>query len=478
MNTDWSRVAEFVEKHDIRFYPRSVRQGEGFEVAFAKQDSHGFVVSVSPLPTPEPADAVLLEDVYLYPLDWHNYLALGDLLDLRPSVCTKPRSFGTGDRLGMVTAAHLQALRSHDVFPVLAQQSPRELVRTGRDFRDVILSAVSGVLESGYTGRFGADADHIKHEQQLRQAIEAGYTMYTIDVSDRMRDVTQLTQPEIADKARALSPLSQSIIRDHANMTLRTENGFRYTLQAERLVQSAITFEDAVQQVVRFYEVLKKHLAAFDLEVSIDESARVTTLEDHLYVVEYLQRSDVRLWSLAPRFPGEFQKGIDFVGDLQELEKAFALHAALCQQLKGYRLSLHSGSDKFSIYRLFCEATGGNFHVKTSGTSWLQAVQLIAQTDPTLFTELYRFCLLHLEESKQAYQVSLSAGQLPPMPPSDLGDFLARPSVRQLFHISYGVLLEEAGREIRSLLHAHEQEHYRLVAEHIERHLQALQSVR
>jgi hypothetical protein len=309
----------------------------------------------------------------------------------------------------------------------------------------------------------------------LRQAIEAGYTMYTIDLSDRLRDVTQLTPPEIADKARALSPLSQSIIRDHLNMSLRAGGGIRYTLQPERLVQSAITFEDAVQQAVHFYEVLKEHRAEFDLEVSIDESTRVTTPEDHLYVVEYLRRSGVRLWSLAPRFPGEFQKGIDFVGDLLELEKAFFLHAALCQQLRGYRLSLHSGSDKFSIYRLFCEATGGNFHVKTSGTSWLQAVQLIAQTDTTLFTELYRLCLLHLEESKQAYQVPLSAGQFPPMPPSDLKDFLAKPSVRQLFHISYGVLLEEAGGEIRSLLHAHEQEHYRLVAEHIERHLQALQ---
>ncbi len=475
MKTDWNSVASILGKHDIRFYPHSVRQGEGFEVAFAKQDSHGFVVSMSPLSTPEPADAVLLEDVYLYPLDWHNYTVLRDLLGLRPSVCTKPRSFGTGDRLGMVAAAHLQAFKNHDVFPVLAQQSPRELVRTGRDFRDVLLSAVSGVLEAGYTGKFGADADHIKHEQQLRQAIEAGYTMYTIDISDRLRDVTQLTQPEIADKARALSPLSQSIIRDHVNMSLRAEGGIRYTLQAERLVQSAITFEDAVQQVVRFYKVLREHLAEFDLEVSIDESTRVTTPEDHLYVVEYLQRSGVRLWSLAPRFPGEFQKGIDFVGDLQELEKALYLHASLCQQLRGYRLSLHSGSDKFSMYRLFREATGGNFHVKTSGTSWLQAVQLIAQTDTTLFTELYRLCLLHLEESKQAYQVSLTAGQFPPLPPSDLGGFLAKPSVRQLFHISYGVLLEEAGREIRSLLRVHEQEHYCLVTEHIERHLQALQ---
>jgi hypothetical protein len=474
LKAEWSRVAEFVEKHNIRFYPHSVRQAEGFEVAFAKQDAQGFVVSVSPLPTPAPADAVLLEDVYLYPVDWHNYTLLRDLLGLRPSVCTKPCSFGTGDRLGMVTAAHLQAFRDHDVFPVLAQQSPRELVRTGRDFRDVILSAVSGVLEAGYPGGFGADADHIKHEPQLRQAIEAGYTMYTIDLSDHLRDVSRLTQPEIADNARALSPLSQNIIRDHADVTLRAGNGIRYTLQAERLVQSAITFEEAMQRAVRFHQVLKEHLAEFDLEVSIDESARVTTLEDHLYVVEYLRRSEVPLWSLAPRFPGEFQKGIDFVGDLQELQKAFYLHAALCRQLARYRLSLHSGSDKFSVYTAFCEATGGNFHVKTSGTSWLQAVQLIAQTDADLFCELYRLCLHHLEESRKAYHVSINRSQFPAEPPAEVSTFLSQPQVRQLFHISYGVLLDERGQTIRELLHAHEQEHYRLVAEHIERHLLAL----
>ena len=474
MKTDWNRVAGILEKHSIRFYPHSIRQGEGFEVAFAKQDPHGFVVSVSPIPTPEPADAVRLEGVYLYPLDWHNYLALRDVLGLRPSVCTKPCSFGTGDRLGMVTAAHLQALRNYDVFPVLAQQSPRELARTGRDFRDVLLSAVSGVLETGYTGKFGADADHIKHEQQLRQAIEAGYTMYTIDLSDHLRDVTRLTQPEIADKTRALSSLSQSIIRDYANMTLRAENGVHYTLQAQLLVQSAITFGEAMQRAVRFHEVVKEHLVGVDLEVSIDESPRVTTPEDHLYVVEYLRRSEVPLWSLAPRFPDEFQKGVDYAGDLQELEKAFYLHAAVCQHLKGYRLSLHSGSDKFSIYRLFREATGGNFHVKTSGTSWLQAVQLIAQTDADLFRELYRLCLHHFEESRQAYQVSINLSQFPKEPPAEASVFLSLPHVRQLFHISYGVLLEERGQAIRDLLDAYEQEHYRLVAEHIGRHLQAL----
>ncbi|GIV19964.1 MAG: hypothetical protein KatS3mg023_1715 [Armatimonadota bacterium] len=471
---EWQQAAQFLREHGLRFYPQSIRRVGEALVGFAKHEQQGFVVCQQPLPAEEPVAVLRIGDFYLYPVDWQNYRALRGTLSLSPSPCDKTASFGTGDRLGMVTAAHLQAFSRHDVFPVIAQQSPRELVRTGRDFREVLLSTACGVLEAGYVGKFGADADHIKHEQQLIQAMESGYSMYTIDLSDHLRDVTRLTQPEIVDKARTLLPLSQSIIRDHAQMSLRAEGDIRYTMEAERLVQSAITFEEAVQLAVRFYEMLKEHLTEFDFEVSIDESTRVTTPEDHLYVVEYLRRSGVQLWSLAPRFPGEFQKGVDYAGDMAELDRSLRLHAALCRELQGYRLSLHSGSDKFSVYHLFREATGGNFHVKTSGTSWLQAVRLIAQTDPALFTELYRLCLLHLEESRQAYSVTISAGQLPPMPPADLNTFLTQPAVRQLFHISYGVLLEEAGSAIRDLLDEHEQEHYRLVTEHIERHLQAL----
>lgn len=471
---DWDTVARLLAERDIRFYPRSVHQVDEDSLAFAKHGRQGFVVSKQPLSANEQSIFIPVDDIYLYPLDWSNYLALRDLLALRPSTCDKPVSFGTGDRLGMVTAAHVEAFEGDDVFPVLAQQSPRELVRTGRDFRDVLLSAVAGVIEAGYTGTWGADADHIKHEQQLLQAAEAGYSMYTIDVSDLLRDATRLTQPEIVDKARALSPLSQSIIRDHANMRIRTEDREPYTLDAQQLVLSAITFEEAMQEVCRLYGILKSRVKEFDFEVSIDESSRISTLEDHVYAVEYLRRSGVTLTSLALRFPGEFQKGVDYVGNLDELGRAFRLHAALCKELQGYRLSLHSGSDKFSVYHLFREATGSRFHVKTSGTSWLQAVQLIAQTDASLFTELYRLCLLYLEESQRGYHVPIRPEQFPPLPPDDLLAFVQKPHVRQLFHISYGVLLEEAGSAIHDLLVAHEQEHYRLVTEHIKRHLQLL----
>lgn len=471
---EWQAAASQLQEQGLRFYPRSLRQVGEVSVAFAKYQRQGFVVSLCPLRVETEGAVLKIGDLYLYPLDWQNYLALRELLHLSPTLCDREASFGAGDRLGMVSAAHLQALSQQDLFPVLAQQSPREMARTGRDFREVLLSAVCGVLEEGYTGGFGADADHIKYEQQLLQAMEAGYTLYTLDLSDHLRDVARLTQPELSDKRRALSPLSQSIVREHTNLSIRAGEDLRYTLSEVQLVQSAITLEEAAEQAARLYEMLRQHLVHFHLEVSLDESNRVTTPEDHLFVVEYLRRSGVELWSLAPRFPGEFQKGVDYVGDLAELERAFRLHAALCRQLQGYRLSLHSGSDKFSVYPLWREATQGHFHVKTSGTSWLQAVQLVARTDATLFAEMYRLSLAHLEQSRQAYHVSLRAEQLPPAPPEDVDAFLTQPPIRQLFHISYGALLEEVGNDLYNLLEEHEQEHYRLVREHIERHLQAL----
>lgn len=472
-----SSVMQSLRERGLHVYEQSCRQVQGASICFVRRNGEAFLATTEPERLKELDEALTLDPasgLTIIPLTWHNYLALRKAIPIAPSTCDQPASFGTGDRLGMVTGAHLRALSRYPVFPVIAQQSPRELVRTGRDFREVLLSAVEGVLETGYTGKFGADADHIKHEEQLLQAIYAGYTMYTIDVSDHLRDVTRFTQPEIVNKTLALSPLSQAIIRDHANMRIRTKQGETYALDAQRLAQSAIAFEQAVEQVCRLHEVLKGHLEEFDLELSIDESDRVSTPEDHAYVVEYLQRSGVTLRSLALRYPGSFQKGVDYEGDLNQLGESFRLHAALCKELRGYRLSLHSGSDKFSIYELFHEATEGRFHLKTSGTSWLEAIHLIARADPVLFTELYRRCLLHLEESKLAYNVDIAAKQFPPLPPNDLAAFLAKPHVRQLFHISYGALLEEAGDSIRQLLYAHEEEHHRLVTEHIERHLHAL----
>jgi len=407
------------------------------------------------------------ESITLHPLTWNNYIHLKKVLPLAPSTCTKQASFGTGDRLGMVTAAHLEVHSKYPVFPIIAQQSPRELERTNRTFKSVLLDAVMGILESGYVGEFGADADHIKDESRFMEGVEAGYSMYTLDVSD------QISSPD-KSCACSLSELSRKIVGEYSGKTMSISDGAEYTFSEDGLIESALVFEKSMMQAARFHGMAKTKLDEFDLEISIDEGSRDTTAEDHLFVAEFLHRNNVGFSSLAPKFPGEFQKAVDYKGDLNQLERSFNIHAEIARMIGGYRLSMHSGSDKFSVYEMFGKATMGNFHIKTSGTSWLQAVRTIAHTNTPLFKEMYRICLDTLPESKKAYHVDITPADFPTLPPHNVEIFITKPNVAQLFHISYGALLEARRSDIIDTLIKNEGQHYVFVKEHIGRHLDLL----
>ena len=411
---------------------------------------------------------------HIYPWTWDNYERLQAMMDITPKPCHLPMSFGSGDRLGMVTAAHLAAVEKYPAFPVIAQQSPRELEKCHRSFESVMLDAVMGVIETGYEGPFGADADHIKDEKNLRDAIDAGYSMYTIDCSDWLQDINDLCSDSITACSDLLTPLSKSIINYFASQRIDTPEGYDYQLSEVELTKSALIYEKSMQQVQRFAQIISASIAKYDLEVSIDEGARQTTIEDHVYVAELLHRLGVGFTSLAPKFPGAFQKGVDYVGDMDEFTRNLSIHAEVARLIGGYRLSLHSGSDKFSIYGQFRKIAGSHFHLKTSGTSWLQAVQMIAAVNPELFCKLYEASLAALPESKKAYVVAITPEQFPVHVPSDIADFYARLDVRQLIHISYGVLLDMYKQEIVDALDSNEQQHYSFVKDHIVRHLKSV----
>ncbi|MFQ3548205.1 MAG: tagaturonate epimerase family protein [Armatimonadota bacterium] len=414
------------------------------------------------------------EYVSVYPFNWYNYLILKEFLPISPVCCDKSSSFGTGDRLGMVTAAHLEADIRYPVFPIIAQQSPRELERTNRDFKDVLLKAVIGVLETGYSGSFGADADHIKDEKRFMEGVEAGFSMYTLDVSDDLQDISKLSDSEIAEKAKSLADESKKIISDFSGKTFAIPEGEDYIVTEGELVKSALVYEQSMRKAVKFYTMAKTRINALDLEVSIDEGSRDTTAEDHIFVAEFLHRNGVDFRSLAPKFPGEFQKAVDYRGDFDKLNRSFNVHAEIARQMKGYRLSMHSGSDKFSVYKMFGKATRGNFHIKTSGTSWLQAVKLVCYANPNLFSELYEICIETLPESKKAYHVDITQEHFPTELPDDIRAFYANPDVQQLFHISYGALLDRKKDDIIQTLIENEQDHYQFVTDHINKHLQLL----
>ena len=121
----------------------------------------------------------------------------------------------------------------------------------------------------------------------------------------------------------------------------------------------------------------------------------------------------MKLVSLAPRYIGDFEKGVDYKGDVAALEQSLNDHAAIARHLGPYKLSLHSGSDKLSMYAAFARATRGMFHVKTAGTSYLEALRVVARHDEALFRRIIDFARQRYDTDKATYHVSATAEGTP-----------------------------------------------------------------
>jgi len=417
----------------------------------------------------------------LYPFDLPSYRFLSAFLPyLRPQPFDSRPSFGCGDRLGMVSAAQIKALEQFPVFPVLAQQSPRELEKTHRTFAAVLLDAVWGILESGYQGSFGADADHIKDERYLCEARDAGFTVYTLDLSEDVdHGIFSESVPLLQERFQASLSCVRELFKRYAGKQYTLGPDITVDLSEEKLLPIVLAYLPAIEKVERFHALLRESLgSSFSLEISLDEGEKVTSPEVHFFIAEELHRRGIDFQSLAPRFPGSFEKGIDYIGSTEEFARALRSHVTIQKNLGGYRLSLHSGSDKFSIYPIFFQETEGFFHLKTSGTSWLVALETIAEVKPELFFRVYRVAYETFEENLKAYRISVRKEELPVTPENvmeaDLQQLFAHPGVRQFLHIAYGSVLDALGEELREALAQAEVRHYEKVEENLRKHLLVL----
>ena len=139
---------------------------------------------------------------------------------------------------------------------------------------------------------------------------------------------------------------------------------------------------------------------------------------------------------------GRFEKGVDYIGELKAFEETLSVHAAIARQFGPYKLSLHSGSDKFSIYSIFMEKTKGFAHLKTAGTSYLEALRTIASLDTMLFEEIYVFAREHFERDKLSYHISAQLKKAPePAVISDWMPLLEQFDAREILHVTFGSVL-------------------------------------
>jgi hypothetical protein len=422
-------------------------------------------------------------------LNHNNLTLLREIFPyLNPSFCGLQSSFGTGDRLGIATPAHIQAFKDKNIFPVLAQQSVREMARTERNWQKVLDDAIWGCFEAGYEGPFGADADHVKEIKDLKDAVDCGYTMFTLDPSDFIRkDLSKLSKKEINNLYEQISE-RKDIESLYLNKTYKIKEQ-ELKFDEKSLKEIILTYSEALNHVVKCYEFLKGYKKNdFDLEISVDETPTVTSPLAHLYIVLELQRRGIDFQNLALHFLGDWQKGIEYIGDVKQFAKEFSLHAAIAKKIGGYKLSLHTGSDKFSVYPIFAQETEGLCHIKTAGTSWLEAVKVIAMREPQLYREIHQFALENFEKDKASYNLTTDLSRVPDIDTisdDELINLFKQNDSRQLIHITYGSILrakDNVGKyifkdRIYQVLFRYEEEHYRELSVHIRRHLELLSSI-
>jgi tagaturonate epimerase len=209
-----------------------------------------------------------------------------------------------------------------------------------------------------------------------------------------------------------------------------------------------------------------------EVEFAVDETDYPTKPAEHIVVVSELQRLGMDFVSFAPRFVGRFEKGVEYIGDINELQRDFEIHAEIARALGPYKLSLHSGSDKYSTYPLIAEATKGVVHLKTAGTSWAEALRVIANNDPDLMREVLALALDSFEANRKSYHLSCDPTKIPTDPTDDEGAQLMDViDSRQVLHVGYGAILEEFGTRMYQVWNANEEEHYQIIADHFVKHL-------
>jgi len=420
--------------------------------------------------------------------------SLAALPGLTPGPTGLTPSFGFGDRIGLATPGHAAAMRSagKGLIPIFCQQSIREMGRTHRTPPEVMSDAVFGALRAGWTGPTGADADHLKTFEDVDVTAASGFVFFTIDPSDHVdQHAGSYDGAELAKRYEAMALAGQG----GADLAGKLYGGKTIDLGAgkaefdsETLSRAVVKYGRALDHIQAMAGRIAKARAGkpWEIEVSVDETEEPTSVAEHCYIAMELMRRGVSIVSLAPRFPGAFEKGVDYRGDLRGLREVLALHAAVADRFGPYKLSLHSGSDKFGVYPLLAEATRGVYHVKTAGTSYLEALRVACRADSALFREIVEFSRGRFETDRASYHISaLLAGSPSPagLAPDVLEPaYLGYDNGRQILHVTFGSVLTAPGEggspsfkeRLVKLLVANRSLHEEVLKAHFERHLRPL----
>jgi hypothetical protein len=398
-------------------------------------------------------------------------------------------SFGMGDRFAHQGKAQLRAclqaaeLGLHLV-PVW-NKSNREHLLIGTEPSSLRAEAEAAVKTLGWKQPFHVDADHIRLDTVDRFIAPSDF--FTIDVADSIGQPVPDTEVQaFADRhPELIGAISIPRLAQPLNIA---------RAEVERV---AGKFLLATREAGKIYRHIarSKGERRFVTEVSMDETDLPQTPPELLIILAALADENIPLQTIAPKFTGRFNKGVDYVGDLAAFEKEFnedlaviAFATRIYPLPPALKLSVHSGSDKFSIYppiRRALKQSGAGIHLKTAGTTWLEELIGLAEAGDDgleIAREIYVSASEHLDELCAPYAtvIDIDRKKLPSATavqawPS--AEFVAalrhdpanpayNPSFRQLLHVSFKVAAKLGGRYYAAL-----QKHEAVIAKNVTENL-------
>ena len=344
---------------------------------------------------------------------------------------------------------------------------------------------VGGPVPGGFPRAPAPPPDHLKTPEELRSCAAVGFRWFTVDPSDYIDESADSLEGKALESAFGRlfdsEAGARAFLSRHANEFTLDGEGFR--LDEEAVMRIAVKYLSAVRHAVDMFRVAREEAGMFDFEFSIDETSTPTPVEAHRVIASELKREGVTLTALAPRFAGAFEKAVDYRGSLDEFDRNCRLHAAVAREMGPYKLSIHSGSDKFSVFPLVMRHTRGAFHEKTAGTSYLEALRVAARRDASLFREVLDFSLEVFEHDRASYHVTTDLSKVPRsrgLSDAELASLLDRDDPRQVLHIGYGSVLTDEEKHFRErllcLLTEYEEDYSDAIVRHFRRHMDAFMS--
>ena len=383
-------------------------------------------------------------------------------------------SIGVGDRFTHQGEAQLRAVmkaneRGIDIVPVW-NKSNREHTYVGTKPMDTRVEADSAVKALNYRGAYFVDADHINLDTVSGYVESSDF--FTLDVASFIGKESSPEKVEgfIASCQKYIGYLQIPGILEPLRIS------------EELLRRLAGKFLAAIDHAAEIYTYLKREKGegAFVTEVSMDEVESPQTPVELLFILKMLADRKVPVQTIAPKFTGRFNKGVDYVGDLDQFAREFEEDLLVIDFAvkefglpKELKLSVHSGSDKFSIYPIIAEAIAKydkGIHLKTAGTTWLEEVIGLAVAGGEgllLAKKIYELSFTRREELCAPYAdvIDIDASKLPSVEEvngwssEEFANTLRHipghpdynPNFRQLIHVAYAVAAE-MGREYTDLL--------------------------